>query len=64
MGDRTLCVCVCVCVCVGGGGGGGVGLFWALFTHFSKNENFPEILGSVTFEHLWTPNFMQNIRKN
>ena len=41
-----------------------LGLFgpiWALFPHFSKNESFPEKSGSVTFEPLWTPNFMQNI---
>ena len=34
------------------------------FPHFSENENFPEKSGSVTFHHLWTLNFMQNIRKN
>ena len=39
------------------------GPFWTPFPHFSENENFPEKSGSVTFEHLWTPNFMQNIRK-
>ena len=39
------------------------GPFWALFPHFSENENFPEKSSSVTFHHLWTPNFMQNIRK-
>ena len=41
-----------------------LGAFWALFPHFSENENFPEKSGCVTFEHLWTPIFMQNIRKN
>ena len=37
--------------------------FGAFFHHFWENENFPEKSGSVTFEHLWTPNLMQNIRK-
>ena len=36
---------------------------WALFALNLENENFPEKSGSVTFHHLWTPNFMQNIRK-
>ena len=40
-----------------------LGAFLDLFPHFSKNENFPEISGSVTFENLSKPNYMQNIRK-
>ena len=43
-------------------------LFWGLFVPFfpifQKMRIFPEKSGSVTFHHLWTPNFMQNIRKN
>ena len=35
--------------------------FWALFAQIWANENFPKKLGSITFELLWTPNFMQNI---
>ena len=38
--------------------------FWALFPNFLENESFPEKSGSVTFHHLWTPNFMQKNRKN
>ena len=35
-----------------------------IFPLFWENENFTDKSGSVTFEHLLTPNFMQNIRKN
>ena len=38
-------------------------LFWARLGKFGPIEIFPEKSGSVTFLHLWTPNFMQNIRK-
>ena len=40
--------------------------FWVilgLLAHFWANENFPEKLGSVTFQPLWIPNFMQKIEK-
>ena len=40
------------------------GPFWTLFPNFLENESFPEKSGSVTFYHLWTPNFMQKNRKN
>ena len=38
--------------------------FWALFAQIWANGIFPEKSGSVTFDPLWTPNFMQKIRKN
>ena len=41
-----------------------LGLIWPLFGQKQGNRIFPEKLGSVTFLHLWTPNFMQKIRKN
>ena len=39
------------------------GPFWALFAQIWANGIFPEKSGSVTFLRLWTPNFMQEIRK-
>ena len=36
--------------------------FWTPCVLFGGN--FPEKSGSLTFEHLLTPNLMQNIRKN
>ena len=36
----------------------------ALSPKFWENQSFPEKSGSVTFLHLWSPNFMQKMRKN
>ena len=40
------------------------GPFWALFAQIWSNGIFLKKLGAVTFERLWTTNFMQKIRKN
>ena len=39
------------------------GLFWAQIPKKRLNEHFSEKSGSVTFLPLWSPNFMQEIRK-
>jgi hypothetical protein len=40
-----------------------LGPFWPLFAQKRENRIFSEKSGSVTFFHLWTPNFMQKIRR-
>ena len=42
---------------------GHFGLIWAHLAQFGHNEIFFEKSGSVTFLPLWSPNFMQEIRK-
>ena len=37
--------------------------FLGYFPKNQPNQIFPEKSGSVTFDPLWTPNFMQKIRK-
>ena len=39
------------------------GLFWAHLAQFGHNEIFSKKSGSITFLPLWSPNFMQEIRK-
>ena len=34
---------------------------WAILAHFWASENFPKKFGSISFEYLWSLNFMQNI---
>ena len=39
---------------------------WAilpLFIRFQASKNFPKKFNSITFEYLWSLNFMQNIQK-
>ena len=38
--------------------------FLGFFPKNQPNQIFPKKSGSVTFEPLWSPNFMQKIRKN
>ena len=38
--------------------------FLGFFPKNQPNQIFPEKSGSVTFDPLWIPNFMQKIRKN
>ena len=41
------------------------GHFWPFLAHFRAIfENFPKKFDSVSFEYLWSLNFMQNIKKN
>ena len=39
------------------------GPFWAIFAQFGQNRNFPQKSDSITFEPLWTCNFMQFQKK-
>ena len=41
-----------------------LGYFFTLFALFGANENLTEKSSSVTFESLWSPNFIKKIRKN
>ena len=38
--------------------------FFTLFALFWANENLPEKSSSVTFECLWSPNFIKKNQKN
>ena len=38
--------------------------FFTLFALFWANENLPEKSSSVTFEFLWSPNFIKKSEKN
>ena len=38
--------------------------FGAFLAHFQASENFSKKFDSVSFEYLWSLNFMQNIKKN